>query len=130
MMASAEGGVEIEEVAPRPTPTRSSRWPRTPRSGCATTRPAILAFGIGITTASRSSQFIQIAKALYKAYRQTDATLAEINPLVVTRTASCMALDAKIVLDDNALFRHPTRGALRDPADEPPGRARRRARPA
>ena len=87
-----------------------------------------LAFGIGITDGKQARQFAQIASALYTAYMETDATLAEINPLVVLPGGALQALDSKIVLDDSALFRHADLEAMRDSSDEP--EAERQAREA
>ncbi len=87
-----------------------------------------LAFGIGLNDGKQARQFAQIATALYRAYMETDASLAEINPLVVLPGGALQALDSKIVLDDSALFRHADLEAMRDASDEP--EAERRAREA
>jgi succinyl-CoA synthetase beta subunit len=77
----------------------------------------ILADGIGLAR-EHIPAFIKIAKALYKAYLDVDASLAEINPLVVTGDNRLVALDGKIAVDDSALFRHPEIAEMRDPAEE------------
>ncbi|MBU6335601.1 MAG: ADP-forming succinate--CoA ligase subunit beta [Chloroflexi bacterium] len=127
LMASAEGGVEIEEVA-RTNPDAIVKIAAHPMLGLLDFQARDLAFGIGLRDARQVRQFAQIASALYRIYMETDATLAEINPLVVKADGSLQALDSKIVLDDSALFRHPELEALRDSSDEP--EAERRAREA
>jgi len=118
IMASAEGGVEIEEVA-KTNPKAIVKIAAHPTLGLQPFQARELAFGIGLTDGKQARQFAQIASALYKAYMDTDATLAEINPLVVLPGGALQALDSKIVLDDSALFRHPDLEAMRDASDEP-----------
>ncbi len=127
VMASAEGGVEIEEVA-KTNPDAIVKVAAHPTMGLLDYQARDLAFGIGLTDAKQARQFAQIATALYNAYVQTDATLAEINPLVVLADGALQALDSKIVLDDSALFRHADLEAMRDDSDEP--EAERQAREA
>ncbi|MBK9943765.1 MAG: ADP-forming succinate--CoA ligase subunit beta [Kouleothrix sp.] len=127
LMASAEGGVEIEEVA-RTNPTAIVKVAAHPTLGLQPFQARELAFGIGLTDGKQARQFAQIANALYKAYMDTDANLAEINPLVVLPSGALQALDSKIVLDDSALFRHADLEAMRDSSDEP--EAERQAREA
>jgi succinyl-CoA synthetase beta subunit len=127
VMASAEGGVEIEEVA-KTNPDAIVKIAAHPTLGLQPFQARELAFGIGLTDGKQARQFAQIASALYKAYMDTDATLAEINPLVVLPGGALQALDSKIVLDDSALFRHADLEAMRDSSDEPP--AERQAREA
>ena len=127
LMASAQGGVEIEEVA-RTNPDAIVRVSAHPTLGLLDYQARELAFGIGIANGKQARQFAQIAMALYRAYTETDASLAEINPLVVRADGALQALDSKIVLDDSALFRHPDLEAMRDSSDEP--EAERRAREA
>ncbi|MFN8569739.1 MAG: ADP-forming succinate--CoA ligase subunit beta [Kouleothrix sp.] len=127
LMASAEGGVEIEEVA-RTNPTAIVKVAAHPTLGLQPFQARELAFGIGLTDSKQARQFAQIANALYKAYMDTDANLAEINPLVVLPSGALQALDSKIVLDDSALFRHADLEAMRDSSDEP--EAERQAREA
>ena len=118
VMASAEGGVEIEEVA-KTNPDAIVKIAAHPTLGLQPFQARELAFGIGLTDGKQARQFAQIANALYKAYMDTDATLAKINPLVVLPGGALQALDSKIVLDDSALFRHPDLEAMRDSSDEP-----------
>ncbi|KAB8144634.1 ADP-forming succinate--CoA ligase subunit beta [Chloroflexia bacterium SDU3-3] len=118
VMASSEGGVEIEQVA-KTNPDAIVKIEAEPMLGLQSFQALQLAFGIGLTDGKQARQFAQIASALYKAYMETDATLAEINPLVVLPDGKLQALDSKIVLDDSALFRHPDLEAIRDASDEP-----------
>ena len=127
LMASAEGGVEIEEVA-RTNPEAIVKIAAHPELGLFDYQARELAFGIGISEGKQARQFAQIATALYRAYVETDASLAEINPLVVRADGSLLALDSKLVLDDSALFRHADLESMRDASDEP--EAERRAREA
>ena len=127
VMASAEGGVEIEEVA-RTNPDAIVKIPAHPTLGLLDYQARELAFGIGIADGKQARQFAQIASALYRIYVETDASLVEINPLVVRADSALQALDSKIVLDDSALFRHADLEALRDASDEP--EAERQAREA
>jgi succinyl-CoA synthetase beta subunit len=127
VMASAEGGVEIEEVA-RTNPDAIVKIAAHPTLGLLDYQARQLAFGIGITDSKQARQFAQIATALYHAYVKTDASLAEINPLVVLPSGALQALDSKLVLDDSALFRHADLEAMRDSSDEP--EAERKAREA
>ncbi|MBC8162576.1 MAG: ADP-forming succinate--CoA ligase subunit beta [Roseiflexaceae bacterium] len=118
VMASAEGGVEIEEVA-KTNPEAIIKIAAHSTLGLLDYQARDLAFGIGLTDGKQARQFAQIAAALFKSFIETDATLAEINPLVVLANGSLQALDSKIVLDDSALFRHPELEAIRDASDEP-----------
>jgi len=115
-MASAEGGVDIEEVA-RSAPEKIVRSTADPLLGWPDYRARALAFAVGIPN-NLLRDFARITHALYNAFMATDASLAEINPLVITKQGQLLALDAKIVLDDNALFRHKDLEALRDMAEE------------
>jgi succinyl-CoA synthetase beta subunit len=115
MMASAEGGVEIEEVA-RATPERIVRVTIDPFAGLQAFQGRELAFGIGLSKEMVRS-FVGIAQGLYRAFAACDASLAEINPLVVTGDGDFLAVDGKMLLDDNALFRHFELAEMRD-ADE------------
>jgi succinyl-CoA synthetase beta subunit len=119
VMASAEGGVEIEEVA-KTNPDAIIKIAAHPELGLLDYQARELAFGIGITDGKQARQFAQIASALYRIYIETDASLAEINPLVVLPGGALQALDSKLVLDDSALFRHADLEAIRDSSDEPP----------
>ncbi|NTU79301.1 MAG: ADP-forming succinate--CoA ligase subunit beta [Chloroflexales bacterium] len=118
MIASAEGGVEIEEVA-KTNPGAIIKIPAHPTLGLQDYQARELAFGIGLTDGKQARQFAQIATALYRVFVETDASLAEINPLVIRDDGSLQALDSKVLLDDSALFRHPDLAALRDSSDEP-----------
>jgi succinyl-CoA synthetase beta subunit len=115
MMASAEGGVEIEEVA-RVTPERIVKIAIEPFLGLQAYQGRELAFGIGLSK-DLVRDFTKIAQGLYNAFVSSDASLAEINPLVVTGDGKLLAVDGKMLLDDNALFRHFELAEMRD-ADE------------
>jgi succinyl-CoA synthetase beta subunit len=112
MMASAEGGVEIEEVA-RVTPEKIIKVHIDPLLGLRDYQARNIAAGIDLPR-EHWRNFGQIAHGLWQAYIQTDATLAEINPLVITGNNQLLAVDGKMVLDDNALFRHPELSDMRD----------------
>ncbi|CAN5629239.1 ADP-forming succinate--CoA ligase subunit beta [soil metagenome] len=116
IMASAEGGVDIEEVA-RERPEKIVRINADPYLGFHAYQARELAFKLGIPT-DKVNSFASIALALYNVYVKEDATLAEINPLILTESGDFLALDSKISFDDNALFRHPSQEALRDLAEE------------
>ncbi len=118
VMASAAGGVEIEEVA-RKNPEAILRETITPAAGLQPYQARKLAFGLGLSgdAASAAAPFLQ---ALYRAFLETDASLAEINPLVVTGEGKLIALDAKMTFDDNALYRHKEILDLRDLNEEDP----------
>ena len=118
LMASSEGGVEIEEVAAR-HPEKILREAVDPVVGLAGYQARDLAFGLGL--AGRAVQsFAKFAAAMYRAYQETDASIVEINPLVLTKAGEVLALDAKMNFDDNALFRRPDVAAMRDPDEEDP----------
>jgi succinyl-CoA synthetase beta subunit len=118
MIASSEGGVEIEEVA-RTKPEAIIKIPAHTQMGLLDYQARELAFGIGLTDGKQARQFGQIATALYQAFVANDASLVEINPLVIRNDGSLQALDSKVLLDDSGLFRHPNLEAMRDPSDEP-----------
>ncbi len=126
MMASSEGGVEIEEVA-KATPERIFKLAIDPAMGLMDYQARNLAFDLGMRRAF-IRQFTTIAQGLYRAFVECDASLAEINPLVVTGDEKLLAVDGKIVLDDNALFRHKDLSELRDVQEE--AEAERQARQA
>src|SRR6184192_1981976 len=117
-MASAEGGVEIEEVAAK-HPEKILRASVDPVVGLAAFQARDLAFGLGLSGSAVNS-FAKFAAAMYRAYDDTDASIVEINPLVVTKPGEVVALDAKMNFDDNALFRHKEIAELRDPDEEDP----------
>jgi len=116
MMGSAAGGMDIEEVA-RATPERIIRAAIDPAYGLLDYQARELAFGIGIDK-PLVRDFVAIALSLYRVFIETDASLAEINPLVVTAENTLVAADGKIVADDNALFRHSYLEELRDIDEE------------
>ena len=118
VMASTEGGVDIEEVA-HATPDKILREWVSPLTGFMPFQARRLAFKLGLVGES-VNEFVKLSSGLYKAYIATDASLAEINPLVVTVEGGVLALDAKMNFDDNALYRHPEIAALRDPDEEDP----------
>ncbi len=112
MMASAAGGVDIEQVA-QETPYKIIKCHIDPLMGLQPYQSRDLAAGIDLPRENWRA-FGEIASGLWEAYWNSDATLAEINPLVVTSQGELLAVDGKIVLDDNALFRHPDLEELRD----------------
>jgi succinyl-CoA synthetase beta subunit len=118
VMGSTEGGVEIEKVAEE-TPELIFKEYIEPQIGMQPFQARRLAFKLGLTGAQikHGTKFIL---ALYNAFVDTDASLAEINPLVVTKSGEVVALDAKISFDDNALYRHPDIAAMRDTNEEDP----------
>ena len=116
MMTSSEGGVEIEEVA-KVTPEKIFKLAIDPAMGLMDFQARNLAFDLGMRR-TFIRQFTTIAKGLYRAFVESDASLAEINPLVVTGDENLLAVDGKIVLDDNALFRHKDLAELRDVQEE------------
>lgn len=118
VMASAAGGVDIEEVATT-TPEKIVRVHVDPCLGLRDYQARDLANGIGLPR-DYWSAFIKIATGLYQCYLESDATLAEINPLVTTGDNALLAVDGKMVIDDNALFRHPDLAEMRDIDEEPP----------
>ena len=116
LMASSEGGMDIEEVAAH-TPEKIHKVFVDPETGLKNAEADEVAAKIGIHPAS-APQARAVLQALYKAFWDTDASLAEINPLVLTGDGRVVALDAKINFDSNALFRHPDLVALRDLDEE------------
>ncbi len=118
IMASTEGGMEIEEVAAK-TPEKILKQPVDPAVGFMGFHGRRLAYGLGLTgdAAKNAQKFIA---GLYRAFVDTDASLAEINPLVVTGDGRVLALDAKMNFDNNALYRHKDIEALRDETEEDP----------
>jgi succinyl-CoA synthetase beta subunit len=115
-MVSTEGGMDIEEVAHK-TPEKIHRVAIDPAAGFQGHHARTLAFGLGLEdNANKSGQ--KFFAALYKAFIELDASIVEINPLIVTDKEEVMALDAKMNFDDNAMFRHPEIVALRDESEE------------
>ena len=118
LMASSEGGMDIEEVAAK-TPENIHKIQIDPMSGLALAEAKDVAYKIGVPAAAAAG-CAQLLQALYRAFDETDASLAEINPLILTADNQVLALDAKINFDDNALFRHPDIAAMRDLDEEDP----------
>jgi succinyl-CoA synthetase beta subunit len=116
MMASSEGGMDIEEVA-HSTPEKIIKVFVDPLTGLTDAQARELANGIGIPEASQP-QATDVFKKLYKCYMDTDASLAEINPLILEGNGNIKALDAKFNFDSNALFRHPEIVSYRDLDEE------------
>jgi succinyl-CoA synthetase beta subunit len=125
VIASAEGGVEIEDTA-RTNPEAILRLPLHPLIGLQEHNIRRIGVSIGIAAALRKD-FATIMRGLYRAFVESDADLAEINPLVVTDDGRLLALDAKIVLDDSALPRHPDLETMRDLNEEEPAETAARA---
>jgi succinyl-CoA synthetase beta subunit len=118
LMASSEGGMDIEEVAAK-APGKIHKLVVDPGTGLEDDDADELARRIGVPVAS-IPQARAILQGLYQAFDETDASLAEINPLILTGEGKVVALDAKINFDDNALFRHPDIAAMRDLDEEDP----------
>ncbi len=118
IMVSTEGGVEIEKVAEE-TPEKIIKEWIDPAVGLQSYQARKLAFALGLQGEAFKS-FIPFIKNLYRAYEETDASLLEINPLIITNDDHVVALDAKMNFDDNALFRHPEIYAYRDLDEEDP----------
>ena len=118
LMASSEGGMDIEDVAAR-TPEKIHRVVIDPGVGLTDAQADNVAGKIGIPQSSMA-QARRFMHGLYRAFVERDASLAEINPLILTGDGSVLALDAKLNFDDNALFRHPEIVALRDLDEEDP----------
>jgi succinyl-CoA synthetase beta subunit len=118
MMASAAGGMDIEEVAAK-TPEKIVRVYIEPGVGIVPFEARQIGFAIGLD-GPQVNKFVKLATALYEAFVATDASLVEINPLVVTAAGELLALDAKMNFDDNALYRHPDIKDLRDLGEEDP----------
>jgi succinyl-CoA synthetase beta subunit len=116
LMACAEGGVEIEEVAAH-SPEKILKTVVEPQFGLQPFQARCIAYDLGFTGA-QATQAESILMALAKVYLDNDCTLAEINPLAVMDNGDVLAVDAKITFDDNALFRHAGLAALRDEAEE------------
>jgi succinyl-CoA synthetase beta subunit len=116
VMASSEGGMDIEEVAHK-TPEKIIKVFVDPLQGITDEQARQLASGIGVPEASQA-QAVDVLKKLYRCYMDTDASLAEINPLILEGNGNIKALDAKFNFDANALFRHPEIVAYRDLDEE------------
>jgi succinyl-CoA synthetase beta subunit len=118
VMVSTQGGVEIEKVAAE-TPEKILKEYIHPSVGMQQFQARRLCFGLGLT-GDAFKNGVKFLLALYKAYEASDASLAEINPLVITQEGQVLALDAKMNFDDNALYRHPEVVAMRDLDEEDP----------
>ena len=117
-MASSEGGMDIEEVA-HATPEKIIKAIVDPATGLTDAQAKTLADGMGVPEAS-TAQAVDVLQKLYKVYMETDASLVEINPLILEGNGNIKALDAKFNFDANALFRHPEIVAYRDLDEEDP----------
>jgi succinyl-CoA synthetase beta subunit len=118
LIASAAGGMDIEEVAHK-TPEKILAVTIHPAAGLQGFQARELAFGLGLA-GPQITQFTALVSALYKLYIDKDLSLVEVNPLIVTKAGALVALDAKINVDANALFRHPELAQLRDASQEDP----------
>ena len=125
IMASAEGGMDIEEVN-RESPEKIIREHIDPFLGLRDYQIRNLAYGIELPR-ELWKPFMKIAQALYRCYAESDATLAEINPLIIDGEGQLLAVDGKMSIDDNALFRHPNLAELRDTSAEPEAESHARA---
>jgi len=118
IMASTEGGMEIEQVA-HDTPEKILKVAVDPASGISGFHARKLAFGLGLQ-GKQVASFSQFVTSLYRAFWELDCAIVEINPLVVTGAGEIVALDAKVSFDDNALYRHKDLEALRDDSEMDP----------
>jgi succinyl-CoA synthetase beta subunit len=118
IIASAAGGMDIEEVAAK-EPEKILREHINPGTGIAAFQGRKLAFGMGLSGAA-ASKLAKLLDAVYKAFIETDSSMIEINPLILTKGGDLLALDAKVSFDDNALYRHPDLKELRDISEEDP----------
>jgi succinyl-CoA synthetase beta subunit len=118
IVASTEGGMEIEEVAAH-TPEKIVRVAIDPVTGISGFHARKIAFGLGLE-GKQVSAAVKLMTGIYRAFTDLDASLIEVNPLVVTGGGDVIALDAKMNFDDNALFRHPEIAELRDESEEDP----------
>ena len=118
VMASTEGGMDIEQVAEE-TPEKIIRVAIDPATGIQGHHCRTVAFGLGLQ-GNRVRSATRFLTAMYRAFTELDASLVEINPLVVTGAGDVIALDAKMNFDDNALYRHPDLAELRDEDEEDP----------
>jgi succinyl-CoA synthetase beta subunit len=118
IIASASGGMDIEEVAAR-EPEKILNEPVDRGAGVVPFQARKLAFGMGLD-AGTANKFVKLLESIYKAFIDTDASMIEINPLILTRRGDLLALDAKVSFDDNALYRHTDIRDLRDVTEEDP----------
>lgn len=122
IIASAEGGMEIEEIA-QSKPESLLHVEVEPAVGLQPFQARELAFGLGGLNIKQVRSVVSAIMGCYRAFRDLDATMVEINPLVVTKDGRVLALDAKMSFDDNALFRRPNIAEMRDPSQEDPREA-------
>jgi succinyl-CoA synthetase beta subunit len=118
VIASASGGMDIEEVAAK-EPEKILREHIDPATGVVPFQARKLAFGMGLASGP-ANKLVKLLDAIYKAFIETDASMIEINPLILTKGGDLLALDAKVSFDDNALYRHPDLRDLRDLSEEDP----------
>ena len=121
VVAAPQGGVEIEEIAKR-APESLLRVIVEPAIGISPFQARQIAFGLGLS-AGQVNQAVKTIVSCYRTVRELDATMVEVNPLVLTKEGTVLALDAKMTFDDNALFRRPTVSELRDYMEEDPREA-------
>ena len=118
VIASAAGGMDIEEVAAS-EPEKILRETIDPGTGVIPFQARKLAFGMGLG-AKPAQKLVTVLQSIYTAFIETDASMIEINPLILTKDGNLLALDAKVTLDDSALYRHTDLRDLRDPSEEDP----------
>ena len=118
VIASAAGGMDIEEVAAR-EPEKILRETIDPATGIMPFQSRKLGFGMGLA-AGPAGKLVKVLDAVYRAFIETDASMIEINPLILTKGGDLLALDAKVSFDDNALYRHADLRELRDLSEEDP----------
>jgi succinyl-CoA synthetase beta subunit len=118
IIASAAGGMDIEEVAAT-HPEQILREHVNPATGVIPFQARKLAFAMGLESGP-AGKMVKVLDAIYKAFIETDASMIEINPLILTRSGDLIALDAKVTFDDNALYRHPDIREFRDLSEEDP----------
>jgi succinyl-CoA synthetase beta subunit len=118
IIASAAGGMDIEEVAAS-TPEKILKVTIDPGTGIVPFQGRKLAFGMGLD-AAQANKFVKVLESIYRAFLETDASMVEINPLIVTKGGDLLALDAKVTFDDNALYKHADLKELRDISEEDP----------
>ncbi len=118
LIASAAGGMDIEEVAAS-HPEQILRERINPGTGIVPFQGRKLAFGMGLEAAA-ANKLVKLLESVYRAFIETDASMIEINPLILTKSGDLLALDAKVSFDDSALYRHPDIRDLRDTTEEDP----------
>ncbi|MBA2479038.1 MAG: ADP-forming succinate--CoA ligase subunit beta, partial [Planctomycetes bacterium] len=116
LIASSEGGMDIEEVAHK-TPGKILKLHFDPHQGLGAYQARRIGFDIGLTP-TQVGNFVKTAQALARCFLETDADMLEVNPLVVTKDDQVVALDSKMSFDDNAMYRHPEIAAMLDPNEE------------